>query len=46
MHEINMFDRDGALTMNGLSGSGADWLERYKLLINDGKTIVASPHKV
>lgn len=46
MHEINMFDRDGALTMYGLSGSGADWLERYKLLINDGKTIVASPHKV
>tara|TARA_B110000014_G_C19748063_1_gene389962 strand:+ start:351 stop:596 length:246 start_codon:yes stop_codon:yes gene_type:complete len=46
MHEINMFDRDDALTMNGLSGSAADWLERYKLLINDGKTIVASPHKV
>jgi nicotinamidase-related amidase len=46
MHEINMFDRDGALTMYGLSGLGADWLERYKLLINDGKTIVASPHKV
>ena len=23
-----------------------DWLESYKLLINDGKTIVASPHKV
>jgi nicotinamidase-related amidase len=46
MHEINMFDRDGALTLYRLSGSGADWLERYKLLINDGKTIVASPHKV
>ena len=46
MHEINMFDRDGALTMNGLSGSGPDCLERYKLLINDGKTIVANPHKV
>ena len=41
-----MFDRDGVLNINGLSGSGADWLERYKLLINDGKTIVASPHKV
>ena len=46
MHEINMFDRYDALTMNGLSGSSADWLERYKLLIKDGKTIVASPHKV
>ena len=32
--------------VTGLFGSGPDWLERYKLLINDGKTIVASPHKV
>ena len=46
MHEINMFDRTGALTLDGFSGSGADWLERYKPLIEDGKTIVASPHKV
>ncbi|MBC8279609.1 MAG: isochorismatase family protein, partial [Chloroflexi bacterium] len=28
MHEINMFDRSGALTMDGFSGSGADWLEQ------------------
>ena len=41
-----MFDRTGALTMEGFSGSGADWLERYKPYINDGKTVVASPHKV
>lgn len=46
MHDINMFDRDGALTLSGFEGSGADWLEQYKPLINDGKTIVASPHKV
>lgn len=46
MHSINMFDRKGALTVDGLSGSGADWLELYKPLINDGKTVVASPHKV
>ena len=46
MHEINMFDRSGALTLEGFSGSGADWLERYKPYINDGKTVVASPHKV
>ncbi len=46
MHQINMFDRTGALTLEGFSGSGADWLERYKPLIEDGKTIVASPHKV
>ena len=46
MHKIGMFDRQGALTMEGFKGSGADWLERYKSLIEDGKTIVASPHKV
>ena len=46
MHEINMFDRTGALTLDGFEGSGADWLERFKPIIEDGKTIVASPHKV
>ncbi len=46
MHEINMFDRKGALTTEGFEGSGADWLEQYKPLINDGKTIITSPHKV
>jgi nicotinamidase-related amidase len=46
MHSVNMFDRTGALTLDGFRGSGADWLERYRPLIEDGKTIVASPHKV
>jgi len=46
MHAINMFDRKGALSVEGLAGSGADWLDAYKPLINDGKTVVASPHKV
>ncbi len=46
MHEINMFDRSGVLSLEGFTGSGADWLERYKPLIEDGKTIIASPHKV
>ena len=46
MHSINMFDRSGALSVKGLEGSGADWLDVYKPLINDGKTVVASPHKV
>lgn len=46
MHEINMFGRTGALTTDGFKGSGADWLERYKTYIEDGKTIVTSPHKV
>ena len=46
MHSVNMFGRTGALTTEGFSGSGADWLERYKPLIEDGETIVVSPHKV
>jgi nicotinamidase-related amidase len=46
MHEIGMFDRKGALTTEGFTGSGADWLEEYKPFIENGKTIVVSPHKV
>lgn len=46
MHSIQMFDRKGALTTEGFEGSGADWLEDYKPLINDGKTVITSPHKV
>jgi len=46
MHSVNMFDRSGALSMEGFRGSGADWLERYIPLIEDGTTVVASPHKV
>jgi len=46
MHGIKMFDRTGALTTEGFEGSGADWLEVYKPYINDGHTVIASPHKV
>lgn len=46
MHEIKMFDRSGPLNTDGFDGSGADWLEVYKPYIEDGQTIVASPHKV
>lgn len=46
MHNIGMFDRKDALNTAGFEGSGADWLERYKPYINDGKTVVTSPHKV
>ena len=46
MHKMGMFDRKGPLTTEGFEGSGADWLERYKPLIEDGKTVIASPHKV
>ncbi len=46
MHNIGMFDRKGALTTEGFEGSGADWLEQYKSYINDGATVVSSPHKI
>lgn len=45
MLESREFDRKGALNLDGFLGSGADWLDRYKPFIEDGKTIVVSPHK-
>jgi len=40
------FARAGQLDLTGFAGSGADWLERFKPYIEDGKTVVVSPHKV
>ena len=41
-----MFARKGVLNLEGLEGSGGDWLERFKPYIQDGKTIVVAPHRV
>jgi hypothetical protein len=46
MHKIIMFDRKGLLDVEGFKNSGADWSPQYKEYINDGETIVVSPHKV
>ncbi len=46
MHDIQMFDRPNALDLTNFEGSGADWLEQYKPFINDGETVITSPHKV
>ncbi len=46
MHDIGMFARSGALDLSGFVGSGADWLESLKPYLEDGRTVVASPHKV
>jgi len=46
MHNIGMFDRKDALSLDGFEGSGAGWLKQYKPYIQDGKTVVTSPHKV
>jgi nicotinamidase-related amidase len=44
--ETQMFARSGRLSLDGFLGSGADWLERFKPYIEDGKTVVVSPHRV
>lgn len=46
MHEIDMFARPGPLNLQGFEGSGADWLEQLKPYLQDGRTVIASPHKV
>ena len=46
MHKIGMFDRPSAYTMKDFENSGADFMPEYKEYIHDGKTIIASPHKV
>ena len=40
------FARTGPLNLTGFTSAGADWLHQFKPYIEDGKTIVVSPHKV
>ena len=44
--KIHAFARSNPLDMEGFASSGADWPDRFKTYINDGKTIIVSPHKV
>jgi nicotinamidase-related amidase len=46
MHAVGMFDRKGNLTTEGFDGSGADWHEPLKSLIENEDVVIASPHKV
>ncbi|MBB3332722.1 nicotinamidase-related amidase [Halomonas campaniensis] len=45
MHNIGMFDRPDPLAALE-RGSGADFMPEYREFIEDGKTIITSPHKV
>lgn len=45
-HKLGMFDRTGALTLEGFKDSGAEFVPDLKPYIEDGKTIVAAPHKL
>jgi len=44
-HRIGLLNRINALSLEGFRGSGADFPERYKPYIEDGETVVTSPHK-
>lgn len=46
MHNIGMFDREGALSLEGFDGSGADFMPEYKEHIHSDNVVVTSPHKV
>jgi nicotinamidase-related amidase len=46
MKQISVFQRRGPLTLEGFTGSGADFPEQFKPYINDGRTVILSPHKV
>ncbi|WP_420138922.1 isochorismatase family cysteine hydrolase [Sphingomonas sp.] len=45
-HDAGLFDRAGPYTLDGFEGSGADFLPAFKPFIFDGKTVIASPHKL
>jgi nicotinamidase-related amidase len=45
-HKLGLFDRKGALTLDGFRGSGADFMPEFKQYIEDGNTLIASPHKL
>jgi nicotinamidase-related amidase len=45
-HEAGIFDRKGPYTLDGFENSGADFLPEFKPYIQDGKTIICSPHKL
>jgi biuret amidohydrolase len=45
-HKLGMFDRRGPLTLAGFAASGAEFMHEFKPFIEDGRTIVCSPHKL
>ena len=45
-HDIGIFDRKSPYTLDGFHDSGADFLPEFKKYIDDGQTIICSPHKL
>lgn len=46
MYKLGMFNRPSPLSVEGFACSGSDWLPELKDLVEDGGTIVRSPHKI
>ncbi len=46
MLQSHEFFRPDQIGSDGFPGSGADWLERFRPFIADGKTVVVAPHKM
>lgn len=46
MDQISVFQRRGPLTLEGFTGSGADFPEQFKPYVDNSRTVVLSPHKV
>ncbi|HKE48151.1 MAG TPA: isochorismatase family protein [Rhodanobacteraceae bacterium] len=44
-HQIGLLGRKGPLSLESFENSGADFPERYKRYVEDGATVVTSPHK-
>jgi nicotinamidase-related amidase len=45
-HKLGIFDRKGPYTLDGFRQSGADFMPDFKKYIEDGQTIICSPHKL
>ncbi len=45
-HELGIFNRTGPYTADGFREFGADFLPEFKEYIEDGRTIICSPHKL
>lgn len=45
-HDVGAFDRKGPYTLEDFTGSGSDFMEEFKAFIEDGQTIICSPHKL
>lgn len=46
VHSLRPFDRKGPLNLDDFANSGADWMPEFRPFINDGNTVIASPHKL